>query len=415
MGENDDPKKTPPSNPSEAGGEAPSQPGVVISPEPAAQEARQRKDPPVLDGDAEILSEKIKAKSESKPADAPKPATAAAPARSASFIPVALIAGVVGALVVGAVGHFLGYGRVSFETQDQAIAALDTKLTALGGETETARKDLQDTVLKLTVRLNEAEAELARQAQSPENIAAIRTELDGLAARTTTLTTALEQLTTSNTDAKARIANLEATLTAINMAMAALGPRLDETIVRVTALEERAKNPDAAGRAALGLALANLARASESGGPFKTELDVIASFLPDEPELASLAPVAARGAPSFALLKEQFPGMVQAVFDAERRGDESSLWSKLWGNAKSIITIRRTGEISGTGTEAVIARMEERLKGGDLPAALEQGRLLEGAAAEAAKAWLDGAQARIDLDRLVRNLSARVASRLAKD
>jgi len=416
MGENEDAKQTPASSPSEHGKNGTSsQTGEVISPEPAAQGARSRKDPPVLDGEAELLSEKTKAQSQSKPADAPEPAASILPVRGPSVIPATLAAGVIGALAVGAAGYFLGFGRVSLETRDQAIASLDTKLAALGSQSEAERGDLQETIKKLTARLDETEAELARQAQSPENIAAIRTELESLNASAGTLGAALEQLTKSDTDAKARISNLETTLTAINMAMSALGPRLDETIARLAVLEERAKNPDAAGRAALGLALANLARASEGGSPFKTELDVIAGFLPDEPELDTLAPVAAKGAPSAALLKEQFPDMAQAVFDAERRGDESSLWSKLWGNAKSIITIRRTGEISGTDTEAVIARMEERLKGDDLAAALEQGRLLKGVAADAAKPWLTAAEARVHLEQLVRNLSARVASRLAKD
>lgn len=405
MGENEDPKQNPPA-------------GEVISPEPAAQGARPRKDPPVLDGEAEVLSEKTKAQNDEKPQTATNTKNSdqtQTSMRSPSFIPVALASGIAGALAVGAAGYFLGFGRVSLETQDQVIALLETRVSQLGEQSGASLNALQAQINEAATRLKATEEELQRQAQSPENIAAIRNELQTLSASSTTLSASLEQLSKSDTDTKARIANLETTLTAINMAMSALGPRLDETIARLTALEEKAKNPDAAGRAALGLALANLARASEGGSSFKTELDVIANILPDEPDLAKLATAAEKGAPSVALLKEQFPDMAQSVFDAERRGDAHSLWSKLWGNAKSIITIRRTGEVAGDDTEAVIARMEERLKGGDLAAAVAQGRLLKGVAADTAKPWLERAQARVDLDRLIRSLSARVASRLAKE
>ena len=50
-----------------------------------------------------------------------------------------------------------------------------------------------------------------------------------------------------------------------------------------------AKRPLLLGLAALGLALANLARASEGPGSFKAELDAVAAFLPNEPELAGLS------------------------------------------------------------------------------------------------------------------------------
>ena len=80
----------------------------------------------------------------------------------------------------------------------------------------------------------------------------------------------------------------------------------------------------------------------------------------------------------------------------------------------SLVTVRRTGEISGDTTKAVIARMEERLKVHDLSGAVNEAGALQGPAARAAKPWIDDAEARLRTDILVRELSADVAARLAK-
>ena len=89
------------------------------------------------------------------------------------------------------------------------------------------------------------------------------------------------------------------------------------------------------------------------------------------------------------------------------------LWSRFVANAKSLVTIRRTGEISGDTTEAIVARMEERLETGDLAGAVAEGDALQGPARDAAAGWLADARARLEADMLLRDLAARVATRLA--
>jgi hypothetical protein len=390
----------------------------IISPASAEKAARTRKDPPVLEGEAEVLSEKAagKPRTDSSTTHSASPSSSPAPAQrsAASLALVGVLAGIAGALAVGAAGHMLGYGRVSLETQDQAIKTLETRLAALDSQSGANLVGLQERTLLLAKRLEAAEAILTEQSQSPENIAAMRAQLDALAQSVETFSASLADASKGYVETQARLVNLETTLTALNTALSALSPRLDDTVTRVNNLEDKAKDPDAAGRAALGLALAGLTRASQGPGPFKAELDAIASFLPDEPELAKLAPVAAKGVPTLSSLKAQFPKMAQSVFDAERQAGATSLWAKFWGNAKSLVTVRRTGEISGTSTEAIIARIEARLEVDDLAAAAKEARGLQGAAAKAAKPWLAKAQARLNIDSLVRALSTRVAARLAK-
>ena len=128
---------------------------------------------------------------------------------------------------------------------------------------------------------------------------------------------------------------------------------------------------------------------------------------------AASAGPAATGVPTEASLKERFPAMVQSVLDAERRAKNDGLYARFVANIRKLVTIRRTGEISGDDTEAVLARMEERLKLDDLAAAVTEGKALKGAALEAAAPWLKDAEARVATRQMLRDLSAHVAARLA--
>ena len=70
--------------------------------------------------------------------------------------------------------------------------------------------------------------------------------------------------------------------------------------------------------------------------------------------------------PTRAALEARFTSVAQDIFSAERHAGEDGWWSRFVANAKSLITVRKTGEISGDTTEAKVARMEERLKVHDL-------------------------------------------------
>ena len=211
-----------------------------------------------------------------------------------------------------------------------------------------------------------------------------------------------------------QVGSIETLARALDLRLASLAPEVQKMEDRVARLEEEKDDPDAAARAALGLALANLARAAESAGSFETELDAVRTFLPEETALAGLAKAASGGVPTRAALEARFPALAEDIFDAERRADADGWWSRFVANAKSLVTIRKTGEISGDTTEAKVARMEERLKVHDLEGAVKEAETLEGPAAEAAASWLDDARARLETDRLVRELSASVAAQLAK-
>lgn len=407
----------------------------VLGPEKDARAAPSRKEPPVIEGEAEVLASSTggggsddggfgdDARSTASSADAPAPGKAASRASGLGAIAIAVVLSVVAAGVIA----YVAVGRLG-STTDMSVADLGARIEALEQKNDDSDQTLTETTKRLDGRLAAAEATLA--AQAPESIGAVNARLDKLTAETEALKQSLadtqaaaqagqkklDEIATAMPPAGLadQVAKIEAMLRLLNGALDQLTPKIAAMDARLAALEAKKEDPDAAARAALGLALANLARAAEGAGPFRSELDAVATFLPNEPELTRLAPVADKGATTRARLKEEFTPLVQAIFDAERSAEDDGLWTRFVSNIRSVVTVRRTGEISGQTTEAVVARMEERLKVDDLAGAVEEGARLKGKAEEAAKPWLDRARARLDTDDLVRDLSARVASRLAK-
>lgn len=392
-------------------------------------EARPRKEPPVVEGEAVIEGEaevvggdgpsQDAASSGAGPSaqnGASKPA-ARSSSSSASRLGFALAAGVAGALAVGLVAYGLGFGRMG-PGNGQALADLNARIASV--ETENAESG---------TRLAAAEEKLAAAAQSADSAAAIGARLDRIEAETATLKQSLGEAAAATqasqqkldeiakamppADIADQIARLDAIVKALNTALETLTPKINQMEMRVAALEARKEDPDAAARAALGLALSNLARAATSAEPFRSELDVVARFLPNEPELAALQDAAAKGVATEASLKERFPALVQSVLDAERQATNDGFFQRFISNARKLITVRRTGEIAGADTEAVLARMEERLKLDDLSAAVAQARGLKGVAAEAAAPWMKEAEARVATTQLLRELTAHVTTRLA--
>lgn len=384
---------------------------------------RERKEPPVIEGEAEEVGASGAA-SGPRPADDEMPSSASAP-RSA--ISAGLVAGLAGAIIVALIFYAFGLARQD-GAGERAVADLDTRVASLEQAGSTEAASLKSEIDRLAARLGAAEEKIDAGGQNPDSAPAMA-RLDKLEAEAGALKQSLSEVHAASEasrqkldqlsaslpprDIADQVARLDALVKALNTALDALAPRIDQMATRVAALETKKDEPGAAARAALGLALANLARAAESAQPFKTELDTVAQFLPDEPELAGLQPAAARGVPTQASLKERFPAFVQAVLDADRRARDDGLWSRFVASARKLVTVRRTGEVSGTTSEAVLARMEERLKVDDLPAALAEAEALQGPAAAAGAAWLGDARARVATTRLLRDLSAHVAARLA--
>ncbi len=388
------------------------QAGDVLPPERnAASPERDRKAPPVIEAVADADEA------------APKNSSGAKSGGAAGSLPgvmaVSLGAAIAGALIVGGGLFALGFLNNGESADAQALSELAAKV-----EANTATDAAQtDTLASVT-------AELQKAQQVADGASARDARLEALEASTTEMTAALDaakaageagiarldemQKNMPPADIAQRIDTLTAMVKALNTAVDALAPKVEDMSARVAALEAKKDDPDAAARAALGLALSNLSRVASRAEPFERELDVVAQFLPDEPELAELKLVASAGVPTEASLEARFPALVTAVLDAERAASDDSLWQKFLSNARKLITLRRTGEIAGDDTDAVLARMEERMKRGDLSAVIAEAQGLKGVAADAAAPWLKDASARVATNDLLGALTANITKRLAQ-
>jgi hypothetical protein len=78
-----------------------------------------------------------------------------------------------------------------------------------------------------------------------------------------------------------------------------------------------------------------------------------------------------------------------------------------------LIASRTVGETGDNSTEGRLARAENRLKAGDLAAALRELQAIKGPAREPLKAWLAQASARIRLEYTLGDLNTRAIEALS--
>jgi len=351
--------------------------------------------------------------------------------------------------------------RLGGELQDadEARTALETKLTgfedqlavATGSDVDDlARADDLNAALRLITeidgRLADAEAGVgvAQTAVQPDQIEALQAVIAGLEERVA----AAEDATQEAAAAERRVAAMEAGVAAIGSQqttlstqlgtmraeLGALGARADatkETLAaqsdrvaalakedeslqaRLAAVESRVDRPEAARRAALGIALASLAGVANEGKPFASELAAVDQLAPGTEQAVTLVDAAASGVSNAPALLRTFQPVARDALRAEAAGNADGVWQRFTGNALSLITVRRTGAIEGDDLEARLARIEIALGDGDVAAAVAEANLIEGPASEVMEPWLADATARADVDGLITTLRTSLLSDLA--
>ena len=173
---------------------------------------------------------------------------------------------------------------------------------------------------------------------------------------------------------------------------------------RLNALENRliAPHPAVANSAQI-VALGALRDAIVSGAPFEKELAAVRAMFGDR--AAPLAPFessAKAGLLTVAKLSAQFSQLAPTL--ARDPEPAEGYFARLWASVTHLVEVRPAGEVEGTSAGAIVARMEERLKRGDLAAALDEGAHLPDAAKAAAADWFAAATKRRDAEIAVKNL-----------
>ena len=192
----------------------------------------------------------------------------------------------------------------------------------------------------------------------------------------------------------------------------AAAPQVEQLSSRVAALEAQQGRTSRA--AASALAAAALVEASQGSRPFPEEIAAVRAVSGGSPELVQLSRLAQSGAPSRASLVASFPDYAARAASAARKpGEGGSLGDRIVYALSRVVMVRRIGDVSGDGSDALIARAERALEGGDFDRAFAALDKLPPAARDAMSPWRIHAERRAEIDRYAGALRARALSDLA--
>lgn len=281
-----------------------------------------------------------------------------------------------------------------------------------------------------------------QQPQQQPDVAALMAEVDGLKQQLANLPVA----SSSGTDAglEARIAALEtarseatqtapamdtAAIAALEQRLATLQGGLDETrsavadngsnaatlAQRLDDAERKLNEPRDDVEVARAIASAALKATIDRGGPFLTELETLAGVVPDDPAIAALKPLAAAGVPSRAELLRQYPDVANTILEALHRPDpDESVLDRLKGSAMNLVRVRPVGNVAGESPDAVVARIEDKMRNGDLEGALLEWDTLPEAGKSVSASFRQELAARISVENLVNETLQRAVTSTGK-
>lgn len=191
---------------------------------------------------------------------------------------------------------------------------------------------------------------------------------------------------------------------------------------RLAALEEQLRQQASADRIdqALLLAVTRLRQSAATSRPFAAELGAALALAKERPELAAelrkLEPVAEKGVPTIAMLRQEFDAVAAEIVRADDAPASDGWADEILAKVRGLVTIRRVGKATvESGTEAAVANAEEALAEGDLDGAVAALETLEGGAAKSAEPWLAEARRRLGVEAALGAAEQRLVARLAAD
>ncbi|MGR6468161.1 mitofilin family membrane protein [Rhizobium sp. PAMB 3182] len=328
---------------------------------------------------------------EEPPTEGPKPIEPvhAAPSRGGAGL---LAAGIVGGVVALALAGSMQYAGY-LPSASKPTASSEPSFDASGLETEIASLKSQIADLKAAPAGGTADPQLETR------IAALEQAQQNAGSAQPFDSSALES----------QIAGLNDTVAALKSELARTAEAQTETTQEITdrlaTAEKKIDEPRKDVSMARAVAAATLKTAIDRGGPFQAELATLEGVAPDSQPVKDLAPYAAIGVPSRSDLARQFSPVADRIIEAVNQpaGDES-LTDRLLSSAKSLIKVRPVGMVEGDSVEAIVARMEEKLKNGDLKGAAIEWESLPDAGKQASSDFKDTLDKRIKVEELAESI-----------
>ncbi|MFL5012312.1 COG4223 family protein [Rhizobium sp.] len=362
-----------------------------LPPETETASHAEDEEKPVMDAPEEPAAPEP---SFTSPPEQPAPKSAG----TSGLIAAGIVGGLVALLGAGAI-QYAGYlpgsstpQTTSPETADLAGQIDGLKQTLANLAANPASADNGELAKRVAALEATAKAPAAGAPADAANVEALNRKIAELTGQVdqlrSTLAQSSEQQTTNGADIAKRLEEAEKKLNE---------PREDVAVARA-------------------IAAAALKAAIDRGGPFLAELDTFAGVAPDDPAVADLRTFAETGIPSRTELVREVPDVATAIVEAVNQPDPNQSWSdRLMSSAKSLVSVRPVGNIEGESVEAIAARMEEKVKSGDLPGASAEWNSLPASGKQASAAFKQSLEARIRVEELVGGALSKAVSGTGKE
>ena len=283
----------------------------------------------------------------------------------------------------------------------------DLKSEAAGLQTRVA--DLKDQAEGIVDQIKAADVaglmnRIYALEQQVQGIAGASPELSDMLSRLGDMQTTLEgqaQLQNSLTDLKTlvegmqgRMGEMDSTLKEVQEGDSALA----QTLQGVSPADLKA--------AALLLALTQVRESAAREQPFYDDLVLLKNMVgEDDPELAAaidrLAPLAQQGVLSPEGLSNELRSLTGDIVVSSLKGEDVSVQDKAMARLHDVLKIQKDGQlVTGTDTQARVARAQVMLDNGDVEGALAELEALRGPAAQTAQPLIDQAQMTLMLENL---------------
>lgn len=335
-----------------------------------------------------------------EPVEPPKSEPQRQPGGTSGLIAAGIVGGLIALIGAGAI-QYAGFLPGSSAPQTSSPEVIN-----LSGEID----GLKQSVANLAAAPQAAPANDALESR----IAALETAAKApQAAGSGTDSATVDALNQKISDLTAQLDQLRGAVSQATEQRATNGAELEQ---RLTAAEQKLNEPRQDVAVAKAIAAAGLKAAIDRGGPFVAELDTYAGVSPDDPVVADLKNFAETGVPSRAELIRQAPDVATAIVGSVNKADPNESWSdRLMAGAKSLVSVRPVGNIEGDSVEAIAARMEDKVKNGDLPGAANEWTTLPADAKQASAAFKQSLDARIRVEELVGSALSKAVSGTGKE
>ncbi|MDQ0456640.1 mitofilin family membrane protein [Rhizobium paknamense] len=180
---------------------------------------------------------------------------------------------------------------------------------------------------------------------------------------------------------------------------------------RVSAIETKLNRPRDDIEVARAIAASALKTAVDRGGPFLSEMTTLKGIVPEEPALSVLEPYAASGVPSRTELLRRFGTTADRILSAINQPAESAnIGERLWASALSVVKVRPVGNVEGDSPYAIVARIEDKIRNGDLKGAAAEWQSLPEAGRSASGDFKKLLDDRIAVENAVSDAMARAVN-----